>query len=65
MGEGHEAGTRRYVMGLEPGLDTKMGCVGHLWRTSLSIVMLACGPQGPKAVHLKSCSSRDLRILPK
>lgn len=22
-------------------------------------------PQGPKAVHLKSCSSRDLRILPK
>lgn len=27
---GHETGSHRYIMGLKPGLDTKMGCVGHL-----------------------------------
>lgn len=52
----------------ETGLDTKMGCVGHLWRASLSVVKesTAClWPQGPKAVHFRSCSSKDLRTLTK
>lgn len=64
MGKGHETGSPRYVMGLKPGLHTEMGCVGHLWRTSLSAVKesTAClWPQGPKAVHHRSCSPRDLR----